>query len=289
MKITIITPHFKSESFLAGCLKSVAVQASDLHKLGVSLHHHVQDGNSGEKVIKLLESHREETAHLPSYQFSYTSEKDQGMYDALNRAFSVTSGQLIGHLNSDEQYQPGALAKVWTWFENNPGIEVLFGAVVVTRGDGSYLCSRPPLIPQQLHTRICHLCTFTAAMFFRRSAIEKLDCYFNTRFQCAGDADLILRMLAAKTNMGTTPDTLSLFIDHGQNLALSPQAAVEQKQLAAVYGSKAALLRPLISMVHRLRKFMHGAYRSENQIYKFTSPVGVVKEFSVRTTSVWKR
>lgn len=211
------------------------------------------------------------------------------MYDALNRAFAVTTGELTGHLNADEQYQPGALAKVWNWFQAHPQHNILFGAVVVTKGDGSYLCSRLPMIPKEMHTRLCHLCTFTAAMFYRRSVIEKLGKYFDTRFKCAGDADLVLRMIDADLRMGTLGETLSVFIDHGENLALSPQASVEQKRLASTYGFPAIYLRPFTSLVHRIRKAAHGHYLPKKQHYSFMTPPGEVRNFSVRSCAVWKR
>ena len=105
MEISILTPCYKPDPCLLGCLESVRAQVTSLHPLRVSVHHHVQDGGSGQETVQLLEQFQKQTEEqaLPGYRFTFKSEPDEGMYDAMNRAFAATSGEIIGHLNSDEQ------------------------------------------------------------------------------------------------------------------------------------------------------------------------------------------
>ena len=95
-------------------------------------------------------------------------EKDQGMYDGINRGLRRAGGDILAYLNCDEQYLPGALAAVAGFFEQHPEIDVLFGDVVMVDTEGRYLYHRKMQTPLKYHTWTCHLSTLSCAMFFRR-------------------------------------------------------------------------------------------------------------------------
>jgi GT2 family glycosyltransferase len=286
---SILTPSFHPQrEQLLGCIASVRGQADVLDGHAVPLEHHVQDGDPSSETPKLLARHEAASRGHPHYHFQYGSGTDHGMYDALNKSFLATQGSLIGHLNSDEQYLPGTLAKARDWFSAHPETDVLFGGVIVIRPDGNYVCSRIPMIPSRWHTRLCHLATFTAAMFYRRSAIERLGSYFDAGFRCAGDADLVLRMLDAGLRMGVLRENLALFADSGHNLALGPKAREESARLAAGIPCLPGA-RALAAGAHRLRKWRRGAYAIGAVEYEFFKG-GTSQTFRVgRGTGRWKR
>jgi len=70
-------------------------------------------------------------------------EKDQGMYDAVNRGFRRSQGEILAYLDCDEQFLPGALKAVHGYFEAHPEVDVVFSDMVVTDADGGYICHRP--------------------------------------------------------------------------------------------------------------------------------------------------
>jgi len=306
MDFSIITPCFNSIRWIGQCIASVRGQVapeaqksddlisdlrSPISESGASLrvHHHIQDGGSSDGTVEFLKEYVGKQPATGSYQLTFASEADNGMYNALNKAFAATApsdttqlatsdvphptscNSIVGHLNADEQYLPGTLRFVADFFEKHPKVDVLFGAVVVTDAEGNYICSRMPLKPQLLHTQVCHLSTFTASMFFRRSAIEKLDCYFDESFKIAGDADLVCRMLKARLKMATVRRYFSIFVDSGDNLALSEEARKERGRMVArapLWARKAAFV---IEKVHRARKFFSGSYRLRRFQYQFIS------------------
>ena len=51
---------------------------------------------------------------------SFSGERDSGMYEAINRGWARSGGSLLGHLNADEQYLPGALSRVRETFAAYP-------------------------------------------------------------------------------------------------------------------------------------------------------------------------
>src|ERR1041385_9120485 len=92
MKISVVTPSFRSSKWLKLCIASVADQP------GVADEHIVQDSQSDEGTLDWLPQDRRVQAYI---------EKDQGMYDAINRGLARATGDLVAYLNCDEQYLPG--------------------------------------------------------------------------------------------------------------------------------------------------------------------------------------
>ena len=110
----------------------------------------MQDACSGEPV-------RAVCAEFPNVRLF--QERDAGMYDAVNRGLRRGTGDICAYLNCDEQYLPGALAAVQSYFRQHPEVDLLFGDVIVVDAAGHYLCSRRVLTPRKRHTQVCHLNT----------------------------------------------------------------------------------------------------------------------------------
>jgi glycosyltransferase involved in cell wall biosynthesis len=323
MDFSIITPCFNSIRWIGQCIASVRGQVapeaqksddlisdlrSPISESGASLrvHHHIQDGGSTDGTRGFLEklaavdgsslvvdggSETLDNEHSATYQLTFASEADKGMYNALNKAFEKVApnnqspiannsrDSVIGHLNADEQYLPGTLRFVADFFEKHPKVDVLFGAVVVTDAEGNYICSRMPLKPQLWHTQVCHLATFTASMFFRRSAIEKLDCYFDESFKIAGDADLVCRMLKARLKMATVRRYFSIFVDSGDNLGIKKEGLLRNKSPCIL-----KKMSGILTLFHRIRKILRGSYILPPFSYTFVTRDLTVVRFKVRKT-----
>ncbi len=119
--ISIVTPSYRQPAWLRLCAASVADQQAP----GLAVEHIVQDSLSGPEVDEVM-------GHFPSAR--YISEKDQGMYDAINRGWDKAHGDILAWLNCDEQYLPGALATVADYFRTHPGVDVLFADAIIVDG-----------------------------------------------------------------------------------------------------------------------------------------------------------
>jgi len=117
MKISIITPNYNGARWLARCMDSVLSQEL---APGDELEYLFMDGVSTDDSVAIAESRRDRLAAL-------VSEKDTGPAEALNKGFSRATGDLIGWLNSDDQYQPGALAKAAAAARAHPPKSFFFG------------------------------------------------------------------------------------------------------------------------------------------------------------------
>lgn len=277
MTFSIITASFRSNQWLKLCLPSVADQ-------GVELEHLVQDGVSDDGTLDWLPQDRRVKAVV---------EKDNGMYDAINRGLRRASGDILAYLNCDEQYLPGALKAVGEFFERHPKVEVVFGDALVVDSQGQYLCHRRTVLPTHYHTLVSNnLATLTCATFFRRRLITERQMFFDTRFRIIGDAEWIYRLIRQRVTMAVLPRFTSAFTDTGDNLCLKPSVRKEQEDLAKLAPGWVRKLRSLFIAQYRWRKLLAGHYYQapfDYALYTHASPEQRVS-FSVKQpTAVWKR
>jgi glycosyltransferase involved in cell wall biosynthesis len=261
MRFTIVTPSYNSSRWLKLCIPSVADQGD------VVLEHIVQDSCSTDGTQDWLSRDPRVTAVI---------EKDKGMYDAVNRGYRRARGELLAYVNCDEQYLPGALHKACEFLERNPGVDVVFGDVIVVDEKGGYLCERRALVPQWLHTRIPgNLSYLTAACFLRRSLLERFPLYFNSDLRDLGDAEWTLRLIESGARMATLGAFTSIFTETGINMNLGGNAMKERVAFHNAAPAWARVAAPLGRLHFRLRRLMAGHYRHqphEYSIYTADSP-----------------
>jgi glycosyltransferase involved in cell wall biosynthesis len=113
LKISIITPTFNSEKYLERCIKSI--QSQDYN----NIEHIIIDGDSTDETRNIIKKYQNNKTIL-------ISEKDDGIWDAMNKGLKIASGDIVGFLNSDDYYYPNAIKTVVKYFNNN-NIDFLFG------------------------------------------------------------------------------------------------------------------------------------------------------------------
>ena len=259
MRISIVTPSHRRSAWLRLCIASVADQR-------VEVEHIVQDSESDDGTLDWL---------LRDPRAKVFVEKDQGMYDGINRGLRRAGGDLLAYLNCDEQYLPGALAAVAGSFEQHPQVDVLFGDVVMVDNEGRYLYHRKMQTPLKYHTWTCHLSTLSCATFFRRRVVFDYGELFDPRLRDVGDGEWMVRLLRRGVRMAVLGQFTSAFTYTGANMSVGPNARRENRELCQSAPFWARQLKPLFILQHRLRRLAGGMYRQapfEYEIFTRASP-----------------
>ena len=274
-RFSIITPSFRNGEWLRLCIESIADQ-------GVSLEHIVQDAGSDDGTLDWLRTESRVQAYI---------EKDAGMYDAINRGFHRAKGDIVAYLNCDEQYLPGALQAVEEEFSKRPDLDVLLTDLVVVDDSGSYLCHRRSMVPLKSHLWIRFNVT-TCSVFIRRSSLERMDLYFDTRWKALGDLFWYQHMLQQRAKFGVMRRTTSIFTETGTNLALSVTGVAERVQKVAMTPAWIKRVAPVIIGLHRLRLLASGTFFQEPfsyELYTQDSPTERVAKYVSKPQALWMR
>ena len=244
MQLSIVTPCLNAAHYIPRCMASVADQQ------GVDFEHIIQDGGSTEGTLEILKS---------SSTIAFTSEPDASMYDALNKGFDKASGEVFAHINADEQYLPGALAKVAMFFSQNPEVDILFTDVLILRDDASFICYQKVVKPTRDQTLLAHLPTYTAGTFFRRRVWED-GCRFDISKKALGDSWWMLHALDSQYLMACQRYYTTILTATDENLSLSDVARKESQELFNMAGHCLRSRWLLRFLLYRATKLLKHCY-----------------------------
>ena len=192
MKFSVVTPLFNGMPELKKCVGSVKSQASN----HINVEHLIQDGKSNDNSLEFLKNYLNSSNHFkPNYKLIYDSKKDKGMYDAINNGWKISTGDIFSWLNHDEQYLPGTLMHVSKIFQNDNSVDVVYGNMIVIKKNGEPIAARREIPLKKIYVQNDFLYAISCTIFFRRSLFDEGILNFNSNYKCAGDLDLILKIL----------------------------------------------------------------------------------------------
>jgi glycosyltransferase involved in cell wall biosynthesis len=135
-KLSVITPVFNGIRFIDFCIRNVIEQNCP------DAEHIIMDGGSTDGTVEIIKRYAEEYPHI-----RWVSGKDKGQSDAMNKGIGMASGNILGFLNVDDYYEPGALCEALELFKNLPEPALLVGNCAIWDDDGNLLdVSKPSAI-----------------------------------------------------------------------------------------------------------------------------------------------
>ena len=115
MKVTLITVCFNSAATLSTAIDSV------LSQKGVDIEYIIVDGGSTDGTVDIIKEYSTRSTRLT---FKWISEKDSGMYDAINKGIKMATGDVVGILNADDVLATDdTLAHIVAHFEERQTVE----------------------------------------------------------------------------------------------------------------------------------------------------------------------
>lgn len=255
MRFSVVTPTRNSLDKLRRCVGSVRGQQ------GVEFEHLLQDACSTDGTPEWLAGQS---------GLDWCSERDEGMYDAINRGWSRASGDIFSWLNSDEQYLPGTLAKVQAFFEKNPDVDFLYGDALVIDGAGELLAARREIRLSRRYIANSFLNAFSCTTFFRRHLWDEGILKLDKEFRYAADMDLILRLLLSGKRYAKLDGYLSAFTLDGSNLSCHPGMLEESARIQKRFGGFASrTMRRAVTVGRYVERLLCGSYRRVDVEYQF--------------------
>ena len=123
MRISIVTPNYNQGEYIEQTIKSVIKQEGDFQ-----IEYIIVDGGSSDSSLDIIKKYdliiKE---NFPNIQFKWISEKDNGMYDAIVKGFSIATGDIYAWINGDDYYLPGAFQYITDIFTKYSNVNWLKG------------------------------------------------------------------------------------------------------------------------------------------------------------------
>lgn len=178
-KFSIITVCLNSEKFLKRCINSVKNQNYTNYE------HIIIDGGSNDNTLKIIEKNK-------NYFSKIVSNKDNGIWDAMNKGLELSSGDLICFLNSDDFYYPHALELINSYF-NKYNVDFLFGSVKKYKIMHGYQ-------PWKINFSFGFYSSHSVGFFIKRAKHLQVG-YYDTKFLSA-DLNFFYKMISQNNLVG---------------------------------------------------------------------------------------
>lgn len=194
-KISIVTATYNQGIYIEECILSILEQKYP------NLEYIIIDGGSNDNTLEIIKKYEQHIAY-------WISEKDNGLYEALQRGFQKSTGEIMGWLNSDDLLIKNSLFTIADIFYNNPGIKWIQGHPCVADELGRIVYQRPQRsskYPFYLKKyREDGIFIQQESTYWRRGLWEESGATISLDYQYAGDFELWMRFFKYATQYTTT-------------------------------------------------------------------------------------
>lgn len=196
MKVSVVTAVFNRAETVAAAIDSVQFQSL------VDVEHVIQDGGSTDGTIEIIQQRARANT-------SFASERDGGIYDAINRGIERATGDAIGLMHSDDMFAHAlVLERVATAFAN-PAVDGVYGDLQYVAADD------PNRVIRHWRSGEYHPALLARGwmpphptLYLRREVFDRYGLY-DTSFRIAADYDAMLRYLVkGKIKLAYIPEVL---------------------------------------------------------------------------------
>ena len=183
MKVSIITVSFNSAKTITDTIESVLSQDFP------EIEYIIVDGCSTDGTVDIIRKHENRISQ-------WISEKDQGMYDAMNKGIAMATGDVIGILNSDDVYMNTHVISDLVRLMQSQNTEVVFADLILVDS------SNQNKVIRYYDSGRFHPSKFKfgwmpahPTVFVKRELYQRVG-KFSTTYQIAADYEMLIRMLA---------------------------------------------------------------------------------------------
>ena len=254
IKISIITITYNSERTIEDTIISIVSQNYP------NLEYIIVDGGSTDKTKEIINKYREKIS-------IFISEKDNGISDAFNKGIKLSTGEVIGIINSDDALMPNSLNTINEEYDEK--IDVYYGNCITWDEETNEKARLKPaddLECMSYSFSIVHPSTFVSRKAYEKFGVFSLD------YRCSMDYELLLRMYKAKARFKRINADLAVYRMGGTNQRLRDITLTEIRQISVKYG-----LNKEIAAYHYWRKKTNDLIKKVLNKFGLISIIGKLK------------
>lgn len=230
MRLSFVIPTRNQVQFIRRCIDGCISQAIDDSEILVV------DGLSTDGTQDVLRSY--------GSRIRWTSERDSGQAEAVNKGVAAARGEVIAWINSDDAYaSPGVLVPALARFDASPELDVLYGDAQVVDGSGRVIRSYvTPDVRSALDLLVAPQGPSQPATLFRRRVFQEAG-GLRTDLHLALDYEFWLRAFAAARRVDRIPGVLALMTAHpnAKSIASMGTQIAESARIKREYATRLGL------------------------------------------------
>jgi glycosyltransferase involved in cell wall biosynthesis len=223
-RITVVTPSFNQAPYLENTIRSVLDQGY------ANLEYIIIDGGSTDGSVEIIRKYEKELAY-------WTTEKDKGLYDGIQKGFARSTGEIMTWINADDLHHKHCLFTVANIFQAFPGVKWLMGANTFFNETGQ--CFLSDDLPYAQRWSRLRMELFDGqfiqqeSVFWRRALWVEAGGYLHDSWSLAADFELWFRF-SRYEQLHSTSFILAGFRFRSQNQKSYEQRQQYLQQVAAV-------------------------------------------------------
>ena len=183
--VSIVTPSFNQARYLESTVRSVLEQNYP------NIEYIIVDGGSADGSVDIIRRYADRLAW-------WVSEEDHGQTDAINKGFAHASGDILAWLNSDDTYEPHAIAEAVTFLRSQPEVGLVYGDANFIDRNGNIIGRFPATQTDYKRLRRGYVHIPQQASFWRADLWHKVG-PLDPSFYFAMDYDLWVRLAHIST------------------------------------------------------------------------------------------
>ncbi len=254
--ISIITVVFNGEKHLEETIKSVINQTYN------NIEYIIIDGASTDKTLDIIKKYEQNILY-------WSSERDNGIYDAMNKGIAVAKGEYIGLINSDDYYEPDAIEIIVKQINKNGNTDVFFGNMYMIN---QYLSEKKIQTYKKGKSLEKRFSIWHPTVFIKKQTYDKYG-NFNLSYRIAADYELLLRFYKEGCRFQYINKAISNFREGGisyynKNLA-KEQFQLQLKHTSYINAHFNRIKYKITEFLQKVFKFTLGEKKYHNLRYKY--------------------
>lgn len=251
-KVSIITVVYNGVRTIEQTIQSVMKQTYK------NIEYIVIDGLSTDGTKDIIEKYRQ-------FISCYVSEKDEGIYDAMNKGIHKATGDIVGIINSDDWYACDAVENAVRSLRQGD-VDLVYGKVCLVMGEGNG--KEIPSVP--LESIWYQMASPHPTVFVKKKIYEKYG-LFDVRYRYAADYDLMLRFFSDKVKFGYLDRVIAYFRSGGSTTVHQKEVYDEGYVISMSYIDKCenkVQVLPVIEENYQWRCFVIDIFRSRGRLHR---------------------
>ena len=210
--VSIITVVYNGEQYIEQTIKNVINQSYK------NIEYIIIDGDSNDRTIDIIQKYQNHISY-------WSSEKDNGVYDAMNKGISYANGEIIGIINADDYYNEFSVQEAVDKLTNKESVEVFFGNLrrIYSPNSCKVICVPIPTNLCNNKINIVHPTVFVKRRVYTRKI-------FDSNLKIAADLDFLLTVCNKSNTVKSNRVITNMRIG-----GLSSNFVINNKEMFIVY------------------------------------------------------